>query len=227
MQFFIHKDAGSQTITLKEEDYHYIFRVRRAQKDSIFKVYNYGDSIYTYVVVDVKKGLLALNDKEGIVSKAPSNIHLILAFIDPKDIYELLSFLNEANVTKLSLFYADFSQKNRKLNIEKAKKILEFSCMQCGRFKPLELELLDDLDEVLKLYKDAKALHANAPSLDIKSPSFSLQTPFIIGPEGGFSKEELELLKTRLYSLNTPFILQAQNAARYMASLLSQGLFGI
>ncbi|PAF50922.1 hypothetical protein BKH43_03440 [Helicobacter sp. 13S00401-1] len=221
MQFFIHKDAGSEHIVLKEEDYHYIFRVRRLQKDSVFKVFNYADRIFTYKVVDVKKGLLVKIDESEIIKQAPLGAHIILALIDLKDIYELLSFLNEINAAKLSIFQASFSQGNRTLNLEKASKIVNLSCMQCGRFVPLELEVLKDLKEVLNLYPNALGLNKDTKLL---SEIPAIKPPLIIGPEGGFSKDELELLKDRLYSLNSPFILQAHNAARLAASLFSSSL---
>ena len=58
----------------------------------------------------------------------------------------------------LQLFYADFSQKNRKIDMQKAQRILQYSCMQCGRMKPLEVAIHKDLKSVCKAFPNAIAI---------------------------------------------------------------------
>ena len=131
--------------------------------------------------------------------------------INPKNIEKTLPFLNELNLQKITFFYAESSQKNFKLNLERIQRILENSCEQCGRITLLEIEVLEKLQEVLEKYPNAGVLDFGGEELKC-----SLEIPILVGTEGGFSQKEKKALKNNpKYTATSCNILRSETAAIY------------
>ncbi|MCI7410205.1 RsmE family RNA methyltransferase [Helicobacter bilis] len=157
MQFFYHKDSGLESITLDSKDAHYLFHVRRFKQGETLLTTNLNDmQLYSYQ--HEKKNTFKLISLHSKVAQPKAYTHILLAMIDLKDIYDILPTLNALNVASLQLFYADFSQKNRKIDMQKAQRILQYSCMQCGRMKPLEIAIHNNLESVCKAFPNAIAI---------------------------------------------------------------------
>ena len=214
MQFIIHKNAGEATLKLEGETYHHIFQSRRTKKSESLHLRNLKDSnLYTYNITNLSKkdATLALQSSQNTPLKNPPKGHLIWAMIDPKNIEKTLPFLNELNLQKISFFYAEYSQKNFKLNLERIQRILENSCEQCGRITLLEIEVLENLQEVLEKYPNAGVLDFGGEELKC-----SLEIPILVGTEGGLSKKERGPLKNNpKYPATSCNILRSETAAIY------------
>lgn len=238
MQFIYDENAGAKTLILDAKQNHYLFNVRRfkAQSGEIFKFANLKDGkLYRYKFAEskldsatrvkgaesraksiesrAKSATFHLLDSANIVQNSPKT-HIIQAIIDEFD--KVLPALNELFVEKITLFYADFSQKNIRVNLERLEAILISSSMQCGRLRKMEIEILGSLDCVVEKYSDAVALDF-AP----KARNLCDFKRFIIGPEGGFSPRERELLKAckiAISGINHPLILRAKTTSIFVAS---------
>lgn len=245
MQFIYDENAGAKTLILDAKQNHYLFNVRRlkAQSGEIFKFANLKDGrLYRYKFAEskldsatrvkgaesraksiesraksiesrAKSATFHLLDSANITQNSPKT-HIIQAIIDEFD--KVLPALNELFVEKITLFYADFSQKNIRVNLERLEAILISSSMQCGRLRKMEIEILGSLDCVVEKYSDALALDF-AP----KARNLCDFKRFIIGPEGGFSPRERELLKARkitISGINHPLILRAKTTSIFVAS---------
>ena len=157
MQFFYHKDSGLESIALDSKDAHYLFHVRRFKQGETLLTTNLNDmQLYSYQ--HEKKNTFKLIGLHSKVTQPKAYTHILLAMIDLKDIYDILPILNALNVASLQLFYADFSQKNRKIDMQKAQRILQYSCMQCGRMQPLEIAIHKNLESVCKAFPNAIAI---------------------------------------------------------------------
>lgn len=214
MQFIIHKNAGEATLKLEGETYHHIFQSRRTKKSESLHLRNLKDSnLYTYNITNLSKkdATLTLQSSQNTPLKNPPKGHLIWAMIDPKNIEKTLPFLNELNLQKITFFYAEYSQKNFKLNLERIQRILENSCEQCGRITLLEIEILENLQEVLEKYPNAGVLDFGGEKLKC-----SPEIPILVGTEGGFSPKERETLKNNpKYTATSYNILRSETAAIY------------
>lgn len=214
MQFIIHKNAGEATLKLEGETYHHIFQSRRTKKSESLHLRNLKDSnLYTYNITNLSKkdATLTLQSSQNTPLKNPPKGRLIWAMIDPKNIEKTLPFLNELNLQKITFFYAEYSQKNFKLNLERIQRILENSCEQCGRITLLEIEILENLQEVLEKYPNAGVLDFGGEELKC-----SLEIPILVGTEGGFSPKEREALKNNpKYTATSCNILRSETAAIY------------
>lgn len=216
MRFVYHKDSGDDELLLDGQSFIHIYQSRRTDsKKPLFLRNLKDDYLHTYEALKIsrKSANLKLKESKLLPLKPKTFSHLIWAITDVKTIEKTLPFLNELGLGKLTLFYADFSQKNFKPNLERLQKILISSCEQCGRSDLLNIEILSSTKEVLKSYSDALVLDFGGEILE-SGAKISLQNGVIIGAEGGFSQDERELFKAhRIYSFATPFILKSQTAA--------------
>ncbi|MBR7118149.1 MAG: 16S rRNA (uracil(1498)-N(3))-methyltransferase [Helicobacteraceae bacterium] len=214
MRFLYHKDSGEKNIILDNEAFHYIFNVRRQKNDNLILANMLDSRLYDYKILQVekKRAIIELIDSVFIDQNSP-NTHIIQAIIDMNEFSKTLPYLNELFVEKITFFYSDFSQRNEKINTEKLHKILLNSSMQCGRLSIMKIEIMKNLNEVLNNYKDSMALDFNNNRIDIKK-----HNSFIIGPEGGFSKNERGLLKDRLFGINNPLVMRAKTASIFVAA---------
>jgi 16S rRNA (uracil1498-N3)-methyltransferase len=211
MIFHFHKDSGKNKIIVEGELYRHIFRARRVDKSKTLTFSNLLDGfIYEYSIDEIgkKDAVCDMVSKTKSVKKGPFS-HLIWCIVDLKTIQRTLPFLNELNLEKLTFVYCFRSQKNFRIDLEKLNKILINSSCQCGRVKPLEIEVLSSLKEVLLKYSHLRYLDFGGET------DFKLKDgPVLVGPEGGFSNEDRELLNaSEKLGLNEELVLKSETAA--------------
>ncbi|MBP1681799.1 MAG: rsmE [Proteobacteria bacterium] len=218
MQFVYHPDAGVQTLHVDTREYEHIFKVRRISTSDVLLWRNLEDAyIYEYKIVQIGKKeaeLELISQKE--FSLLPSKVfHVGWSVIDPKIIEKTLPMLNELGVSKISFVYADFSQKNHKLDMERIKRILINSSQQCGRSFLMQIEVLLSVKSYIEAYPKSFVLDFADVKLDMSEEITSL----LIGPEGGFSQKERTLLQNQpIVGLTCNTILRSETAVVATAS---------
>ncbi len=217
MQYLYHRDSGRESLTLRDSDYRYIVRVRRHKKNDIIALRNLKDNIlYNYIIKDITKreALLSLKESRYLEIKATRKLHIGWCIIEPKNIEKVLPILNEMGVSYISFIYCKRTQKSFRIDLKRLEKILLNSSQQSGRSSLMGLEIIDSLDEFLKLYPEANLLNFSDNSMvskDIKT--------IIIGCEGGFTQDEVSLFNSKdIIGLNTPMILKSESAVCAVAS---------
>lgn len=224
MQFLYHSQAGQKQLDISGQAYTHIYKAHRASKSATLNLCNLQDDfmyVYKNTYINRNKATLELLDSKAYRCKAQKPIHIIWAIIEPKIIEKTLPILNELGVSKMSFFYAHFSQKNFTLNMERMQKILIQSCEQCGRNELFTIEILTDLQEVLTRYPNALAFDIAGDEVNESETLERLKEhrSVIIGPEGGFSKQERAIMKNRI-KLQSNMILRSQSATLFGASVL-------
>ena len=219
MQFLYHPLAGEQQVIIENEQYTHLYKSRRTKHNQTLALRNLKDSylyLYEQVLIKKRSATLLLKDKILSPQTPKTQTHIILSIIDSKVLQKTLPFLNELGLSKLTLFYADFSQRNEKIDLEKLQKILINSCEQCGRSNLLKIELCKNLAEVLQNYPQIGVFDFGGEKL--KTP---INFPILIGPEGGLSPKEKEILKAfPSFSTQESLILRSESACVYVASLI-------
>ncbi|MGL2823260.1 16S rRNA (uracil(1498)-N(3))-methyltransferase [Helicobacter pylori] len=223
MRFVYHPLAKEPTLKIEGESYIHLYRSRRIKSTSRLDLRNLKDGfLYTYEHAEIAKkhALLRLVGTRQLEIMANKKAHLILSVIEIKNIEKILPFLNQLGVSKLSLFYADFSQRNEKIDsakLERFQKILIHSCEQCGRSVLMELEAFSSTKEVLNAYPKASVLDFNGETLPA---SANFEKGIIIGPEGGFSEQERGYFKEReIYRIPLDMVLKSESACVFVASI--------
>jgi 16S rRNA (uracil1498-N3)-methyltransferase len=215
MEFVYDIEAKQEYLNIQDENYHYLFKVRRLKVGDIVGFRNLKDkNLYRYTIVEIKKkeANLKLLDLEEQVILA-SEFHLLWCIINPKVIYATLPMLNQLGVSKISFVYCDRSQKNFKLDLQKIQKILINSCQQSGRIDLMSIEIVDSLDEIIKRYKNFSVLNFGGEKElgEVRS--------VLVGCEGGFSKDELNILhQHHKIGLKSQNILKSETAVVAIAS---------
>ncbi len=217
MQYLYSEESGRENLILKDSDYRYIVRVRRHKKNDIISLRNLKDNIlYNYKIIDIRKreALLTLKESRYLEIKAKKELHIGWCIIEPKNIEKVLPLLNEIGVNSISFIYCKRSQKSFRVDLKRLDKILLNSSQQSGRSNLMRLEILNSLEEFLKLYPDSKILNFSKNytlSKDIDS--------IVIGCEGGFTQDELSLFNSKdIVGLNTEMILRSESAVCAVAS---------
>lgn len=221
MNFVYHQNAGQEILTIEGQSYTHIYQARRAKFEKNLFVRNLRDEklyIYVHSQISRNKSELRLYKVENKPVLPYRNIHLIWAIVDVKIIEKTLAYLNQIGVGKISFFYANRSQKNEKISMERLSKILIASCEQCGRSSLVEIEILSDMQEVLKSYPKACLFDFGGKSIYLHTPK--LADGIIIGPEGGFDEREKMMFQERdIYSTPSNITLKSECAAILLASL--------
>ncbi len=219
MNFFYDPRCGNAEIEITGENYTHLIKARRAKVGDTLFGRNFQDGcLYSYNLEDIarKKANLTLMHKEKKEVEPYKNIHLAWSIVESKTVEKTLPFLNELGVKRLSLFFSDRSQKNISLCVERLEKILINSSCQCGRSSYIDLEMVGSLEKFLDKYPQSSYLHFGGE----KPKKEDFFHPILVGPEGGFSKKDLGILKTKKrVGLDHPLILRSETATISLASL--------
>lgn len=220
MQFVYHEEAGKSVLTIEDELYKYLIKVRRHNTNETVHFRNLTNHyVYEYKIESISKknAMLVLVNQEEKEVCGKQNIHLAWCVVDTKTIEKQLPYLNELGVAKLSFVYADYSQKNFKLNFDKYTRILINSSQQCGRSSLIQFEEFKSVDEFIKVYPEAYMFNFSEKIID---SSLDVST-IIIGCEGGFSKREVELFDSKkIVGVNSNLILRSETAITLLAAKL-------
>jgi 16S rRNA (uracil1498-N3)-methyltransferase len=220
MQFVYHEEAGKSVLSIEDELYKYLVKVRRHNTNETVYFRNLTDHfLYAYTIESISKknAMLILVSQEEKVIMGKQKCHLAWCVVDTKTIEKQLPYLNELGVEKLSFVYADYLQKNFQLNLDKFTRILINSSQQCGRSSLIQFEVFKSVDEFLTAYPTAYMFNFSQTFIDS-----NLDIPtIIVGCEGGFSKREVELFESnKVVGVNSDLILRSETAITLVASKL-------
>ena len=213
MQFTYEEFCGRDILEIKDEVYNYLIKARRHKIDDEIYFRNLKDNnIYLYKInsIDKKRAVLNLISTEEKILLNEKKLHLGWCVVDSKTVEKNITSLNEMGVDKITFIYADYSQKNFKINIEKLEKILINSSSQCGRSNIIKLEVCKNLEQFMKENSDVYFLDFSTLCVDDKKDEIKT---LVIGCEGGFSQNERDKFnKDFVVGFNSNLILRSETA---------------
>ena len=217
--YVFNDNAGEKTLNIKGELYKYLVKVRRhSVGDTInFRSKANISELCTYEITSQEaRGItLELKSKEEKIIKSEKSLHIGWCVIDLKSIEKVLPSLSEIGVNKISFIYCDRSQKNFKIDFVRLERILESSMQQSGRSTFIEFDTYKNIASFIEVNGDTKVFDFCETTL---KDSSSFKT-VLIGREGGFSKDERELLKKQeSFRLNSPMVLRSESAVLAVGS---------
>jgi len=212
MQFVYHPHAGDAVLHVDTKAYEHVFKVRRISVGEKLFWRNLVDAyLYEYQITQIskKEALLELSETRQLPIVPAKSLHVGWSIIDPKIIEKSLPMLNELGVSHLTFFYAEFSQKQHKLDFERMERILINSSQQCGRSKSMDIDTLPTLQSFLQKYPKSVVIDFSKTVLHTENDIDSI----IIGPEGGFSEQERLSFQTMpILGLKCNTILRSETA---------------
>jgi len=221
MQFLYDEQSGNETIDLKGESFNYLIKVKRHKEDDEIALRNRVDSdklyIYTLKNIEPKRATLLLKENKKVPIESEKRVDIGWCVIDSNSIEKVLPMLNEIGVNSITFIYCARSQRNIKLNLERFKRVLNSSSMQCGRSEPMHMSISKNLDNFLEENPDTVVIDF---SIEKVTQNTNDRT-FLVGCEGGFSEDERKSFsKSNLkkLGLNSPMILRSESAVVAIAS---------
>ena len=217
--YILHENAGKSQITLKGDLHKYLIKVRRhVEGDELsFRTKEDIKTLHHYKIINVDGRSLDVELMSSKVEevKATKELHIAWCVIDSKSIEKVLPSLCEIGVSKISFIYCDRSQKNFKLDFNRMNRIIEASMGQSGRTRIMEFDTYKNIAAFISEFPNTKVFDFTDKILSGESDF----TRVLIGCEGGFSKDEKELLKSQeVFRLNTPMVLRSESAVMAVAS---------
>lgn len=218
MIFLLHPNAGAPDITLIDDQFKHVIKARRHQVGDVLHLRHITKAesfFYTLTQYSKKEAHLALSHSTPMPPQTLPKLHLGWCMIDPKSIEKVLPSLCELGVHEISFLIAKRTQRDFTMDLPRLERIMYFSMQQCGRFTPMRFNLNIPLESFLKS-------HPTALVLDFCDTVLESQTDYttvILGPEGGFSSDEKELLANfTVRKLPTPLVLRSETAALAIAA---------
>ena len=219
MVFAYHNRAGETHVTITGDLFLHLFKTRRHKTETLLCLANLRDNYYydyQILKLSAKYANVKLVKKRLVKDKCGKKLHIAWCIVQGAIIRNFLPYLNQLGVTKITFIYAERSQKNFDINLDKLRHLLIQSCMQCGRIKPMILATIPSIEAFIEAHPETLLLNFNAPA--IKACSSDIKT-VLIGPEGGLTKRECALFKSnKRISFETNYVLKSEIATLAIAS---------
>ena len=203
-----------------EDQTHYLKNVMRLSLgDEVFLFDGVNGEFETQITEMSKKTLsLKINKKVFNFEKSP-DVWLLFANLKKENTDIVVQKAVELGVSKILPVQTEYTF-NAKLKPERVKAQVIEAAEQCRRQDIPNVESLQNLQQILSNWDKNRTLVYldETGSGESFSKTFSKMKPpvaFLIGPEGGFSSKELEILKSLPYTLSVSLgkrILRAETA---------------
>ncbi len=216
MIFFRPNETFKNEITLTKDEIEHIRSLRLNDIDKQIEVRDGLGNSYIFQVAAKSKSGKLLEKRETILQER--KICVASAIPKAQRLDFLLQKSTEIGIT--NFYFINFFQSERRdLNIERCNKIILEACSQSKRHSIPTVKLYNSLENFLKEHTNVLLLDPDALQPLTENKDWNLIP--IIGPEGGFRKEELEQFKNaKSFSLGNN-ILKIETAHIFMTSLLS------
>ncbi|MDC0060283.1 16S rRNA (uracil(1498)-N(3))-methyltransferase [Pelagibacteraceae bacterium] len=204
-RLFIEKQISQNLmIFIKEKQHHFLKNVLRVKLNDVINVFDGITGEWRSQVISISKDKTALKIEKKIRElETQPDIWLIFAPIKLFRLNIIIQKAVELGVSKFVPCKTEFSNFD-KLNYKNLELNAIEAAQQCERLDIPKIEKIINLDTLIKEFPDDRALvfcdesDTNLPSiydeLRLNLNNYS-RWSVIIGPEGGFSNEERELIK--------------------------------
>lgn len=217
-RFFVNNQGLAKDLVLVDAEHNHLANVLRLRTDDEVIVVCGDEFDYYYEITEIKKSQTKLTfaKKQPNIHNPKHKLTVYMGVIKHDNLALAVEKLNEIGATELVLFKSAYSQ-NLPVKLDKLQTAAQQSCKQCGRSIPLEVSGVLTFDEFLK------AIPKNTVFADEKEKSLKINSAdaAIIGPEGGFTDAEREILRKIASPVSLGArILRAETAAIVGASLI-------
>ncbi len=236
------EDLSGDTVQFKGDVFHHIFDVCRQQKSSKFEVLTEEGKAYLVEVMDVQKksAVAQILEVRQIPPLKEPHIHLALAISRFPVMDAVVEKAVELGVKSIQCFFSEYSflRSDDKLSqnkFDRWDKIVRSASQQSGRGDLMKLHAPIHLTELPLRINQAPGqvgLFAYEGSSTLSIKSFveqikNMKSPpkdiwIIVGSEGGFSQDEVQLLNSLDFHPVTlgPQVLRVETACMALVSVL-------
>lgn len=207
-RFFVPLDADSldralregTEVELPEKAAHHARRALRLRNGETVTVFaGTGREWQGEIRIERDAAWVKLNDSEEPLRESPVRMTLLQAFVSPEKLDWIIEKAVETGVTDVVLTPAArsvtrLSGERLEKRLEKCRDIARGAAEQCGRNVVPGIRAAKSLEEALKSVEaDARLMLAPGAHNPAKLEKPMKKIAFAVGPEGGFSDEEIQL----------------------------------
>lgn len=232
MQRYFAKEKKQETLILEKEDIHHIKNVMRYQKGDLIECI-YQEELYICEIEDPTNVEVKIVEKKTENNESPINITIALPLLKEQKMDLVLQKLTELGVDqiipiKMERSIIKIDEEKFKKKKERWQKICKEASEQSKRNKIPEIMDIISFKQLEKLPFDQKYIcstrnHQNLISNYLQDNKNCATMIFVIGPEGGITPKEEDLLESFGYlpiSLGNR-IMRVETAAIYIASIIN------
>lgn len=196
--FYTPADLCSATeLSFTEEEAHHLSKVLRYKEGDKLLVTDGVGHVYKVEIQRISKRDVSCKILNKEHKPKPNHPVLAVGFIKHRQRLEfLVEKAVEIGVESLVFFSSDHSERDR-IRIDRLEAIMTSAMKQSLRFYLPQIQVFESLDEVVAHHALTHSLYLAHEKADAPS-GFVLPLPenriFMIGPEGGFSQREVDLL---------------------------------
>ena len=209
-------------IVLNKSDTHYLKNVMRCKKNDQINLFNENDQEFFSKILEIKKyetilEIFELSNNTEIIN----DVFLIFSLVKKNKMDFIIQKATELGVKKIFPILTERSS-IRDINPSRMVAIAKEASEQSNRISIPEISNLMTIQELLKQWdKKRSILYADEilkinKNLTILNRKNFVKSSLLVGPEGGFSPEENDMLKTYKYVFPISFgetILRSDTAA--------------
>ncbi|NKB22236.1 MAG: 16S rRNA (uracil(1498)-N(3))-methyltransferase [Alphaproteobacteria bacterium] len=224
--FVDHSFSSEQSVPLSEAQAHYLMNVLRMGLGDPVQLFNGRDGEWRGLIDKITRRRCSITlEKQVSDQRTEPDLWLIFAPIKRARIDFVATKATELGVSALIPVFTEFTDVSR-VNTQRLQSNAMEAAEQCGRLSVPEVDEPVNLSEVMKdwpedrllLYCDETGggISINEYLAGQKATGRTEPMAILIGPEGGFSRSELDLLKekTNFTAIDLgPRILRADTAA--------------
>lgn len=215
--------AGA-ALDLEADQAHYLGAVMRAQPGEMVALFNGRDGEWRAVIEEIskKRARVAVADQlRPQEAEALQDLWLLFAPVKKQGTDMIIEKATELGVAAILPVFTRFTNAAR-VNTDRLRANAREAAEQCERLSVPTILEPSSLEEALASFEPGRTLFAldetggGAPITDVLSTAGSHMTAFLVGPEGGFAKSELDLLRRSPFVTHInlgPRILRAETAA--------------
>ena len=198
-----------------------VFRLHEGDKAVFFDGSGFDHECEIVSMTDEKLGFRVL-DSRLVKQHSKRRVSLAFSLVKKDNAEWVIQKGTELGVREFIPIVSNRSEK-KNFNFERAQKIMIEACEQSGRSEIPALHEPKALEEyLLGEGREIIAFHTDGAAFDSKNFSDAFDVVALVGPEGGWSEDEVKMFQERgasIVRLNSP-VLRAETAAVAVATLL-------
>ena len=212
----------NKLLVLNKSDTHYLRNVMRCRENDQINLFNENDGEFYSEILEIKKHKIILEIfKLSTNTEIINDISLIFSLVKKNKIDFIIQKATEMGVKKIFPILTERSS-IRNINTTRMYAIAKEASEQSNRISIPEISNLQTIQELLKNWDENRSiLYADEilkinKNLTILNRKNFVKSSLLIGPEGGFSSEENDMLKTYKFVFPISFgqtILRSDTAA--------------
>ena len=204
------EDDGILHGTISESDYTHITRVLRLAAGNRITVFDTESIEYEGVIMDISPGTIAVQvaGTRRLQTESKLELNLFQAILKGNRMDTAISQATQLGVSGIFPVISERTQVRSTAKVDRWNKIARESTKQCGRTVPPAVSEPVDLRGALEIRNESEMkiiLYENQSELlrdYMNSHQKSVRTiNLFIGPEGGFSEQEITLAKEKGYTV--------------------------